>query len=94
MREAELLEELDRRGPLDAEPVLRDLEPVTSVKHLGTFERRHRYALDTADPDGAAPLVARSVGAAGWDLYGLQPEARDLETLFGTVGEQREAAHA
>jgi ABC-2 type transport system ATP-binding protein len=88
-----LLVSLDR-GPLDAEPVLRDLEPVTSVKHLGTFEGRHRYALDTADTDGAAPLVARSVGAAGWDLYGLQPEVRDLETLFGTVSDQQETADA
>jgi len=88
-----LLVSLDR-GPLDAEPVLRDLEPVTSVTHLGSFEGRHRYVLDTPDPDGAAALIARTVGSAGWDLYGLQPEVRDLESLFATVNEQTEAAHA
>jgi hypothetical protein len=39
-------------------------------------------------------MVARSVGAAGWDLYGLQPEVRDLEALFGAVNEQQETSHA
>jgi hypothetical protein len=75
-------------------PVLSDLRPVTSVEHLGTMDGRHRYALDTIDPSATAPLVAHSVCAAGWDLYGLQPQVTDLETLFGAVNEQEEATHA
>jgi ABC-2 type transport system ATP-binding protein len=59
------------------------------------MDGRHRYALGTtANPEAVAPLVARSVAAAGWDLYGLQPEVTDLETLFGAVNEQQEATHA
>jgi ABC-2 type transport system ATP-binding protein len=80
--------------PAEAIPMLMDLGAVTAVEHLGSFDGRHRYALDTDDPDGTAPLVARSVGSAGWNLYGLQPEVRDLETLFGAVNEQQEAANA
>jgi ABC-2 type transport system ATP-binding protein len=80
--------------PTDVTPLLMELEPVILVEHLGTMDGHHRYALDTADPGGTAPLVARSVSAAGWDLYGLQPEVTDLETLFGAVNEQQEATHA
>jgi len=82
------------QAPTEVTPVLMDLELVTAVEHLETTNGRHRYALVTANPEGAAPLVARSVSAAGWDLYGLQPEVTDLETLFGAVNEQQEATHA
>jgi len=82
------------QAPGEATPLLLNLDPVTGVEHLGTMDGRYRYALDTADPGGTAPLVARSVGTAGWDLYGLQPEVRDLETLFGAINEQQETAHA
>ena len=82
------------QDPKQATPVLMGLDPITAVEHLGSTNGCHHYALDTVDPDGTAPLVARSVGDAGWDLYGLQPEVRDLETLYGAVSEQQEAAHA
>jgi hypothetical protein len=54
----------------------------------------YRYALDTADASAAAPLVARAVGEAGWSLHGLQPEIKDLETLFAEVNEVTEVGHA
>jgi ABC-2 type transport system ATP-binding protein len=82
------------QGPTEATPMLMNLDQVTSVEHLGACNGYHRYALDTADPGGTAPLVARSVGAAGWDLYGLQSEVRDLEALFAAVSEQQETSHA
>ncbi len=88
-----LLLSLDR-PPAQAQPMLAALEPVTSVEYLKTLDGRHRYALDTADTQEAAPLVAHCVSEAGWDLYGLQPEVRDLETLFSAVNEQQEATHA
>jgi len=79
--------------PEQATPVLMGPDPVTAVEPMGTLDGRYRYALDTADPAGTAPLVARAVSAAGWDLYGLQPEVRDLEILFGVVSRQQEAPH-
>jgi ABC-2 type transport system ATP-binding protein len=82
------------RAPADADSLLRNLDAVRDVTHLGSGGSRHRYALDTADPDEAAPLVARSVTEAGWPLYSLAPEVRDLETLFGQVGASREVTHA
>jgi ABC-2 type transport system ATP-binding protein len=89
-----LLVTLDR-PPREAEPLLAALPEVSGLAYLDSSGTRHRYALDTGDPQAAAPSVARSVGEAGWDLYGLTPEVRDLETLFGEVSEQREeAAHA
>lgn len=84
------------QAPAQAPQILMDLDPITGVEPLGKDPQgRHRYALDTSDPAGAAPLVARAVNTAGWDLHGLQPEARDLETLFGAVNnEEQEATHA
>jgi ABC-2 type transport system ATP-binding protein len=92
-RPSRLLVALDQERAV-ARPLLSGLDAVTAVEHLGIIDGHHHYALDTPDPGGAAPLVARAVGAAGWDLYGLQPEVTDLETLFGAVSEQQEAAHA
>jgi len=92
-RPSRLLVSMDR-PPAEARALLTELEPVSAVAHLGSLDGHHRYALDTPDPSAAAPLVARSVGAAGWDLFGLQPEVRDLESLFGSIGEQQEAPHA
>jgi ABC-2 type transport system ATP-binding protein len=92
-RPSRLLVTLDR-GPDEAEPLLSGLGPVAACTHLSSGDEHHRYALDTADPLTAAPLVARSVGEEGWPLFGLSPETRDLETLFGEVNATREAGHA
>jgi len=78
------------QDPARATELLMELDPVTAVELVGTADGRHRYVLDTADPAGAAPLVARAVGTAGWDLYGLEPEVRDLESLFGAVSRHQE----
>jgi len=82
------------QAPGEVTPLLTGLPAVTDVEHLGAENGRHRYAVGTADPEGTAPLVARSLGAAGFDLYALQPEVHDLETLFGAVSEHPEVAHA
>jgi ABC-2 type transport system ATP-binding protein len=79
-----LLVTLDR-GPKEAEPLLAGLDTVAGCIHLESGDKHHRYALVTADPTAAAPLVANSVAEAGWSLFGLSPETRDLETLFGEV---------
>lgn len=82
------------QAPTQVVPMLMDLEPVTAVEPLESPDGRYRYALDTTDPAATAPVVARAVSTAGWDLYGLQPEVLDLETLFGAVSRQPEVSHA
>jgi ABC-2 type transport system ATP-binding protein len=92
-RPSRLLVTLDR-SPAEAEPLLTGLEAVTGCTPLKSGDEHYRYALETADPAAAAPAVARSVGEAGWPLYGLTPETRDLETLFGEVSATRGVGHA
>jgi ABC-2 type transport system ATP-binding protein len=91
-RPSRLLVTLDR-GPDEAEALLGGLTQVAGCRHLGAGGRHHRYALDTAAPEAAAPLVARCVSERGWPLYGLTPETRGLESLFGEVSATREARH-
>jgi ABC-2 type transport system ATP-binding protein len=48
----------------------------------------HRYVLDLGeedDPAEAAHLVASRIATAGWKLYALQPERRDLEQIFSEI---------
>jgi len=87
------------QAPAQVVATLTALDPVTAVEPLVNPDGegpngRYHYALETTDPTAAAPLVARTVSTAGWDLYGLQPQVRDLETLFGAVSRQPEAPHA
>jgi ABC-2 type transport system ATP-binding protein len=86
-------------GPDKAQSPLAALAGVQAVEHLGRTAGRHRYALslsaDEADPAELAPGVARSLLDQGYALYNLQPEQRDLETVFGEISEAaaREVAH-
>ncbi len=88
-----LLVTLDRK-PSEAEPLLNGLDDVSALEHRDAGADRYRYLLETADPETTAAMVARRVGEAGWSLYGLQPESRNLETLFGELNERPEVAHA
>jgi ABC-2 type transport system ATP-binding protein len=74
---------------------LADVSGVTACRPLdGEGDAaRHSYLLEAADPDAAAPLVARAVADAGWPLYGLQREGQSLETLFREVNARAETAH-
>ena len=90
-----LLVTLDR-GPNEVRKRLGGLTGVTAVTHLDDDGLRRRYALTTADPTAAAPLVAHTVAESGWPLYALEAERRDLEALFGAVSggtTSQEAAH-
>jgi ABC-2 type transport system ATP-binding protein len=86
-----LLVTLDR-GPAEATPLLARLDTITTCVHLESGDKHHLYALESNDPTAAAPRVASAVSDAGWPLYGLSPETRDLETLFGEIN-ATEAAH-
>lgn len=75
------------RSPAEVEPLLAGLPGITGVSLLEDDGQRRRYALEVADPRFAGPVVARVVTEAGWDLFGLESERRDLEALFGAISE-------
>jgi ABC-2 type transport system ATP-binding protein len=79
-----LLVTLDR-PPVEAGPLFGALPGVVSWAPLDGQGANRRYALETADAVAAAPTVARAVANAGWPLYALHPEGRDLEALFREV---------
>jgi len=86
-----LLVTLDRT-PAEAEPVLAAIPGVASVRLHEDSNGRRCYALSAEDAGGAAPAVARAVTGKGWELFGLAPERRDLEALFGAVSGVGETA--
>lgn len=81
---------------VDAEPdrakaMLSDIEWVRSVEHLSENGSRHRYALAIDGQDDSlavAPQVAQRIMTQGFNLYALQPERHDLETIFGEISAQ------
>lgn len=90
------LEELQQaRGLLvsvqgDARGALAGVEGVASITEYPAENDLHHYQL--AAEQAAAPRVARALAEAGLALHTLQPEYRDLETLFAEVN--GEVAHA
>ncbi len=87
-----LIVELDVE-PGRARPVLEALDSVSSVTEEG-FNERWRYIVTA--PDSVAPHLARAIGQAGFGLYALYPERRDLETIFAeaSASTSREVRHA
>ncbi len=76
---------------IDAEPeraqgALRALAGVAQVESLASAAGQHTFAV-LADDDAAAlaPAVARCIHEAGWLLYKLEPETRDLEAVYAEV---------
>jgi ABC-2 type transport system ATP-binding protein len=61
---------------------------VQSVEPLDAQGAGQRYALELSGDNAwtdTAPAVAGRVAAAGIKLYALQPESRDLESVFGEI---------
>jgi ABC-2 type transport system ATP-binding protein len=85
-RHPRLLVTLDRPAA-EVKPVLAALPGVAGVALLEDDGQRRRFALEGADPRLAGPAVARAVTEAGWDLFGLEAERRDLEALFGAISD-------
>ncbi|MEJ2612336.1 MAG: ATP-binding cassette domain-containing protein [Candidatus Thiodiazotropha sp.] len=81
---------------LDAEPtqaidLLTSINGIESVEKLTKRGAGYRYAMnldDQNDVSETAPEVARRVYDKGMRLYLLQPESRDLETIFGEISVQ------
>ncbi len=66
--------------------MLAGLAGVTRVERLSAAPGRACYALaGTGSAEQLAPVAAAAVARAGWNLYGLGPEARDLEKIFRDI---------
>jgi ABC-2 type transport system ATP-binding protein len=75
-------------APEQALDLLRSLNGVKGVETMQAPGLGHRYVLDlhgTQALSDTAPLVADRVTSRGWKLFALQPERRDLETIFGEI---------
>lgn len=83
---------------VDAEPeralkLFQSVNGIRSVESLSIQGAGYRYALDLGDQNElteAAPIVANRITSAGLKLFALQPESRDLETIFGEISAQKE----
>ena len=70
----------------EAQAMLAGLAGVTGVERLSAAPGRACYALaGTGSVEQLAPVAAEAVARAGWSLYGLGPEARDLEKIFRDI---------
>ncbi len=89
------LDELQRSGGLllsvdnDAREVLRGVSGIAAVEERAGGDGCCHYRIDA--PLATAPAVAEALTRAGLKLYTLQPQRRDLETVFAEVNE--EVAH-
>jgi ABC-2 type transport system ATP-binding protein len=96
-KELRLLTSMDRKS---AEENLTKVEGVREVQAGPEDETSkdgkilsYRLKLtDAADANQVSALVARAIHAAGADLYRLQPEQHDLETLFREVNQSAPVA--
>lgn len=83
---------------VDAEPerafkLFQSVNGIRLVESLSIQGAGYRYALDLGDQNElteAAPIVANRITSAGLKLFALQPESRDLETIFGEISAQKE----
>ena len=74
----------------NASAYLQQIEGVESVATCQAAQSLACYSLESA-PD-IAPAVAKAVAEAGDKLFSLQPEVRNLETIFAEVNESADAA--
>lgn len=86
------IDELQKSGGLlvtvgsDASKVFAQTDAIANIAEYLEEGGRHHYRLE-ADLD-AAPAVAEAIGKSGISLYALQPQRRDLETVFAEVNEE------
>ena len=89
-----LLVTVDGGAPEAIREALAGVPGVRAAEPLASAAGPHRFRLAAAAE--TAPAVASAVTGAGFALHALEPERRDLETLFAEVNEAadaREVAH-
>lgn len=79
-------------GPERALDLFASVEGVGTVKAICEQGAGHRYALELSEGNGlddTAPRVADRVAKERIRLFAMQPENRDLETIFGEISAQQ-----
>jgi len=82
------------RPPSEVEPALKGIALIQAIRHRAVSADRHEYLLylDLAaaanDARVVAPQVAQAVAQRGFQLFALQPRARDLESVFRELDDQ------
>jgi ABC-2 type transport system ATP-binding protein len=74
----------------DVADSLARVDGVNGVEMCARIDGRWNYALDADDE--VAPRVVEALAGAGRRIYALQPEHRDLETVFAEINEIAPAA--
>ena len=80
----------------DIQPLLNQLTGVKTVEVLGRANAGEQLRIqlgDAAEAHSTAAAVARAVLQANAELYQLQPEVRDLESLFRDVNKADASEH-
>ncbi len=78
-------------GPEQAMDLLKGVDGVKTVKVAGEQGRGFSYEVEVPGDqalEDIAPQVAERACRAGFRLYALRPESRDLETVFGEISAQ------
>jgi len=74
--------------PEKVQALLKNITSINTIRYLTATNHNnniYQYALETADLINTAPQVAQKIFESGLKLYRLQPERRDLETVFGEI---------
>ncbi len=65
---------------------LADVQGIQALEALSTQSSFSEYAIKFEGPiENVAPAIAKKIIGQGWDLYRLQAESRDLETIFNEI---------
>ena len=81
-QDAPILITIDQDEPR-ARPILENIQGVSSVQLKSNADGNYQYSLDT--DKSSIPTISDAVHKAGFKLYALAPERRDLETVFTNV---------
>ncbi|HIJ85081.1 MAG: multidrug ABC transporter ATP-binding protein [Magnetococcales bacterium] len=79
--DSRLLVTIDQEG----ESILKAIPGVASVRKTSASQGQHGYILNAAF--ATAPMVAKRLAEANIALFALQPEKRDLETVFAEAND-------
>jgi ABC-2 type transport system ATP-binding protein len=70
----------------DAQQAFSTVPEITGIVSHSQEGGRHHYRLQVSND--AAPVIAQALNRDGVLLYALQPQRRDLETIFAEVNEE------
>lgn len=75
-----------RESYAEVKNVLAEVKGIESVESLPSQSSLSEYSVRfEGNMETVAPAIAKKVIAKGWDLYRLQAEGRDLETIFNEI---------